>query len=416
MLRLRVRAVVRRRAEALSSCHPYVTHEQLPGQEQRRQTCAMATITLTARYLNQLKSHGKRFEVFDTLVPGLAIRVSVSGRKTFTLYYRHRGRMRRVGLGRYPDVLLEKARKIATQHRGRIFNGADPAGEKQTEHAQDEHTVQVLYELYRSHKEKTLRSWSEVRRIMEREVLPVWRHRRVVDIRRRDVRELVEHKARIAPIQANRVLQRVSAMFTFAVDHDWIESNPAWRIKKPGRERGRDRVLTRDELRKLWPALHDTAATHPDGSAKPRLSQALNDMFVVMLLTAQRRGEVCTMRWQDVDLATGWWLIPAESSKNADPHRVPLTSMGARHSRAARACQEPGRAIRLFESSINLCGRSGEESRRGSVQWWFVVSLPRARPETDGCVVHGRSGCRSFSHRPRPEPSQRYTQHRNSGL
>jgi hypothetical protein len=53
---------------------------------------------------------------------------------------------------------------------------------------------------------------------MEREVLPVWRHRRVVDIRRRDIRELVEHKATTAPIQANRVLQRISAMFTFAVD------------------------------------------------------------------------------------------------------------------------------------------------------------------------------------------------------
>ena len=38
----------------------------------------------------------------------------------------HHRRMRRVGLGRYPDVLLEKARKIATQHRGRIFDGADP--------------------------------------------------------------------------------------------------------------------------------------------------------------------------------------------------------------------------------------------------------------------------------------------------
>jgi hypothetical protein len=69
--------------------------------------------------------------------------------------------MRRVGLGRYPDVLLEKARKIATQHRGRIFDGADPAGEKQTEHTQDDNTVQALYELYRSRKEKVLRSWSE---------------------------------------------------------------------------------------------------------------------------------------------------------------------------------------------------------------------------------------------------------------
>ena len=168
----------------------------------------MATVTLTARYLNHLKSHGKRYEVFDAIVPGLAICVSASGRKTFTLYYRHRRRMRRVGLGRYPDVLLEKARKIATQHRGRIFNGADPAGEKQTEHAQDDNTVQALYELYRSRKEKVLRSWSEVRRIMEREVLPVWRHRRVVDLHRRDIRGA---QGAHAPIQAYRVLQRLTA-------------------------------------------------------------------------------------------------------------------------------------------------------------------------------------------------------------
>src|SRR5262249_1417747 len=189
----------------------------------------------------------------------------------FTLYYRHRGRMRRLGLGRYPDVLLDKARKIATQHRGRIFDGADPAGEKQSEHAQDEQTVQALYDLYRSRYEKTMRSWAEVRRIMHGDVLPSWRPRRVVEIRRRDVRELVERKARIAPIQANRLLQRTSALFTFAVDQDWIEANPAWRIKKPGRERSRDRVLTRDELRELWTALHQTEAIDADGKPLPRL-------------------------------------------------------------------------------------------------------------------------------------------------
>ena len=51
----------------------------------------MATVTLTVRYLDSLHSHGKRFEVFDALVPGLAVRVSTSGRKSFTLYYRHQG-------------------------------------------------------------------------------------------------------------------------------------------------------------------------------------------------------------------------------------------------------------------------------------------------------------------------------------
>jgi hypothetical protein len=63
--------------------------------------------------------------------------------------------------------------------------------------------------------EKTLRSWSEVRRIMVREVVPVWRHRRVVDLHRRGIRELVERKARTAPIQANRALQRISPCSLF---------------------------------------------------------------------------------------------------------------------------------------------------------------------------------------------------------
>jgi len=145
--------------------------------------------------------------------------------------------------------------------------------------------VQALYDIYRAQYEKTFRSWSEVRRIMEREVLPIWRHRRVVDLRRRDIRELVERKARTAPIRANRILQRISAMLTFAVDQDWIESNPAWRIKKPGRERSRDRVLTREELCEPWAALHETHATNPDGAPRPRLSQTLNEMLIVMLLT-----------------------------------------------------------------------------------------------------------------------------------
>jgi integrase len=86
-------------------------------------------------------------------------------------------------------------------------------------------------------------------------------------------------------------------------------------------------LLSRDELRELWPALHETEATNADGTPKPRLSQPLNDVFLVMLLTAQRCGELCQMQWGEVDLRTGWWLIPGDVSKNRDPHRVPLTSM-----------------------------------------------------------------------------------------
>jgi hypothetical protein len=213
----------------------------------------MAMEVLTVRGIEALKPRAKRYEVFDALTPSLAIRVTPSGHKSWVLYYRHHGRQRRLTLGRYPDRTLAEARSEAIHERGRILKGADPAAEKQAGHAENDNTVQALYELYRSRKEKVLRSWSEVRRIMEKEVLPTWRHRRVADIRRRDVRELVEQKAQTAPIQGNRVLDLISALFTFAVDQDWIEANPAWRIKKPGSERSRDRVLTRDELRELWP-------------------------------------------------------------------------------------------------------------------------------------------------------------------
>ena len=55
-------------------------------------------------------------------------------------------------------------------------------------------------------------------------------------------------------------------MLTFAMEHDWIESNPAWRMRKPGEERSRDRVLSRDELRELRAALHEI-----DSTPQPRL-------------------------------------------------------------------------------------------------------------------------------------------------
>jgi integrase len=223
---------------------------------------------------------------------------------------------------------------------------------------------------------------------MVREVLPVWRHLRVQDLKRRDVRELVERKAQSAPIMANRILSRISAMLTFALEHDWIESNPASRIRKPSEERSRDRVLSRDEVRELWGALHETEAKNADGTPRPRLSQTLNDMLIVMLLTAQRRGEVCTTRWEDVDLLTNWWTIPLESSKNADPHRVPLTPMVK--DILERRAKDGDDRLCVFEPSSHLRAGSRDEGGFDSLQWRRVVPVPRARSPPPGGVIHGR--------------------------
>ena len=140
-----------------------------------------------------------------------------------------------------------------------------------------------------------------------------WGSRKVKDIQRRDVRELLDEIAARAPIMANRVLALVRKMFNFAIEHDWLEVNPCHMVKRVAPERQRDRVLSEDEMRALWKALDREDAT-------------IAAVFRLRLLTAQRGGEVLGATWDEMDLTSGWWTIPAARSKNGLAHRVPLSS------------------------------------------------------------------------------------------
>src|SRR5207248_3545995 len=129
----------------------------------------------------------RRHEVHDTLAPGLTLRITPNGRKTWTILYRHCGRLRRLTLGLYPALDLGPARTEARRQYGRILEGADPAGEKRTTRQARAHTVASLYYEFRRYAEH-LRSWSEYRRVYEHEVLPRWHNRSVSEITRQAIR------------------------------------------------------------------------------------------------------------------------------------------------------------------------------------------------------------------------------------
>src|SRR5690349_8505689 len=126
----------------------------------------MAAKNLTARRVTALKPRLTRYEIFDSRTPGLAIRVTPTGHKSWVLHYRHRGRHRRLTLGRYPDRTLAAARAKAIKERARILDGADPAAEKRAERTRSGESVAALYELYKNASENK-RSWPEQRRIFE---------------------------------------------------------------------------------------------------------------------------------------------------------------------------------------------------------------------------------------------------------
>src|SRR5262249_47296059 len=180
-----------------------------------------------------------------------------------------------------------------------------PAGERQAAKAERTDTVDALVTDYLSkHARKFKRSADEDARILTVEVLPRWGDRSVRELARRDVRALVERVAERAPIMANRPLALVRKMLNFAVDHDWIDANPASRVEKPAPEHSRDRVLSPDEIRRVWRILSNfpTTADKPAPGRRRAMgtpedplcpiSAPLAALLKVRLLTAQRGGEV----------------------------------------------------------------------------------------------------------------------------
>lgn len=277
----------------------------------------MPTVMLTAKFVAGVKPKRQRIEYFDEDVPGLALRVTEHGAKSWTLLYRHRGRLRRLTLGDIDALTLAQARERARDERHAVSKGEDPATTKQD--GKKAQTISELADLYIEKWAKPRkRSWKADRNLIDRKLLPKWRHRAIVDITRQDVRQLIEGVADAgAPIVANRVAALVSKLFAFALDRDLVTVSPAVRIPRPGQERARDRVLSEDELRALW-------------AAWDALPAPMAAFYRLRLLTAQRGGEVAAMRWADVDLEAGWWTIPATVAKNKLAHRVPLNANALR--------------------------------------------------------------------------------------
>lgn len=295
---------------------------------------------LTAdRTIKALRTAQKQEDFQDSELPGFGVRVFASGRRSFFVRYGGRGQRRRFDLGAYPAVSLQAARSRAIVILGQVETGSDPQKDKEAERAAE--TFAELAEIYLRYARGPARSssmeaephypaprkksWREDKRKLEMDLLPMWGTRKIRDIGRKDIIELVENIAEgggggrrspgtPAPVSANRVLALVSRLFSFAVDREFIDLNPAYRLRKPAKERSRERWLTEAEAARVWRALD---GFQPFTAAAWRL----------ILLTGQRPGEVTRLRWTDLDSdRTGtWWTIPAEYSKNGLSNRVPLS-------------------------------------------------------------------------------------------
>lgn len=272
----------------------------------------------TDKFIASLKPKGARFEVYEG--GGFAVRVSPAGGRTWIWFYRFDGRQRRMTLGEYPAMGLADARVKLADARKLLERGIDP-GDREVQQKQAERTAERVAELVDAYLEKWARprkrSAAEDERILRKDVLPAWGRRKAKDIARRDVIALLDAIVdRGSPIAANRTLAVVRRMFGWALSRDLVPASPCAAVKAPAKESRRDRVLTGEEIARLWRAL---------GDPETAISLPIRLALKFQLATAQRKGEVINAEWHELDLAAGVWTIPGEKAKNGMSHRVPLS-------------------------------------------------------------------------------------------
>ncbi len=162
----------------------------------------------------------------------------------------------------------------------------------------------------------------EVRRMAEKDILPIIGHLAVEDVRKGHITEVTDKLlARGVNRMAKVIFSLMRQMFSFAVDRDMIEFNPTANIRKAkigGKDTERDRILTDEEIRQLVHQLPNAGLLLTTEAA-----------IWISLSTCCRIGELLSAEWQHIDLENNTWLIPEENSKNGKAHTVYLSPFAA---------------------------------------------------------------------------------------
>lgn len=255
---------------------------------------------------------------------GLYLELTPTGGRYWRMKYRYGGKEKRLAFGVYPEVSLKDAREKRDAARRTLDRGDDPGELKKAAKAQAAHEVAT-------HFEAVAREWighqsgvwtpghaERIRLTFEADVFPKLGARPLAKIRPRDVAALVRTiETRGAPEVAERVLQRIKAVYRYALARELIETNPMLDLKpgellKPRAVAHRLALSDRD-----LPDYLDRLARY---EGDPTTANALR----LLTLTALRPGELRALRWAWIDEAAAEARIPAEAMKMRTPHTVPL--------------------------------------------------------------------------------------------
>ena len=271
---------------------------------------------------------GKQFELADNRVAGLRIRAGERSTTWLLCARLHNGKRTRIKLGSWPAMGLSDARDAARAKHIEVIEGADPNEEKREVQREAERAARTQRKLsdvlddYERVKLSQLRSGAQCRRGIDGKcgLLRKFASKDIASIARSDILDAVRKHAETSPMAANRYLAYVKAFMNWCIDQEILDENPAATVKKPSKERTRDRFHTLDELLEIWDAMG--ALGYPFGP-----------LFRLLIVVPMRREEVAAMPVAELELAPGGnpdeavWTLPASRTKRGNSLRVPLSPL-----------------------------------------------------------------------------------------
>ena len=275
---------------------------------------------LSKRTVDQAEAGEKDYFIWDDELLGFGLRVFKSGRRSYLVQYRTKGRTRRYTIGTHGVWTPDTARVQARVLLGRIAQGDNPAEERELDHKAI--TVKELCERYledaksglilgkKRRPKKASTIYTDEGRI-RRHIIPLLGTRRVKDLTSADIIRFMRDvasgrtKADQKTKKRGRAIVRggigtgtrtvgmLGAVLTYARENGIIETNPAHGIRKPAYEK-RTRRLSEDEYRLLGKLLRKAALDDQLTTAAA--------IARVIALTGCRRGEIINLIWPEVDI------------------------------------------------------------------------------------------------------------------
>lgn len=257
-------------------------------------------------------SPSRETEYADAECIGLHLRVSKNGRRFFQHRYRFFGRKKCLSLGEFPAVSVQEARERVSEHKTLLARDKDPA-EARGKVRNDLTFADFAESHYLPYSRQHKKTWEDDEQKIAKRLNPFFGKVRLTAITPRDIALLhAKEKERTTACTANHLLSCLKRMLNLAVKWEFLEKNPAVGQEKFKEGPLRERYLSKEELPRFLKALDED---------DDQLSVAA---IRLLLLTGCRRGEILSLRWENVRLDEDRIFLP--KTKNGRSRTVHLNA------------------------------------------------------------------------------------------